>query len=197
MSPARSSAGRDALRSAARTIGPAVVVVAIQLIWFPMPAGGVLSGVVLGLLGSLSALGLALIWRANRVVNFAQGDLGAVPATLAVLLITLTGLPWLLGMTIGLVAALAVGLLADVLVIRRFFRAPRLIMTVATLGLSQILAFGTLYLPELWGEGPAIRSLPVMPMSIAPSAHNTGMSSVRRNVTSIGMSRTRAKRLRS
>ena len=160
MSPARSSAGRDALRSVARTIGPAAVVVAIQLIWFPMPAGGVLSGVVLGLLGSLSALGLALIWRANRVVNFAQGDLGAVPATLAVLLITLTGLPWLLGMTIGLVAALAVGLLADVLVIRRFFRAPRLIMTVATLGLSQILAFGTLYLPELWGEGPAIRSLP-------------------------------------
>ena len=160
MSPARSFAGQDALRSVARTIGPAAVVVAIQLIWFPMPAGGVLSGVVLGLLGSLSALGLALIWRANRVVNFAQGDLGAVPATLAVLLITLTGLPWLLGMTIGLVAALAVGLLADVLVIRRFFRAPRLIMTVATLGLSQILAFGTLYLPELWGEGPAIRSLP-------------------------------------
>ncbi len=160
MSPARSFAGQDALRSVARTIGPAAVVVAIQLIWFPMPAGGVLSGVVLGLLGSLSALGLALIWRANRVVNFAQGDLGAVPATLAVLLITLTGLPWLLGMTIGLVAALAVGLLADVLVIRRFFRTPRLIMTVATLGLSQILAFGTLYLPELWGEGPAIRSLP-------------------------------------
>ena len=41
------------------------------------------------------------------------------------------------------------------------------------------------------------RSPPVMPRSIAPSAHRTGMSSVRRNVTSIGMSRTRANRLRS
>ena len=43
----------------------------------------------------------------------------------------------------------------------------------------------------------AIRSPPVIPMSIAPSAHSTGMSSVRRNVTSIGISRTRANKLRS
>ena len=148
------------LRGAARTFGPATAVVAITVVWFPMPVGGFVSGVILGLLGALSALGLALIWRANRVVNFAQGDLGAVPATLAVLLITLTGLPWLLAMSIGLASAVLVGLLADILVIRRFFRAPRLIMTVATIGLSQVLAFATLYLPELWGEGPAIRTLP-------------------------------------
>ena len=43
----------------------------------------------------------------------------------------------------------------------------------------------------------ATRSLPVMPRSMAPSAQRTGMSSVRRKVTSIGMSRTRANRLRS
>ena len=43
----------------------------------------------------------------------------------------------------------------------------------------------------------ATRSLPVMPMSIAPSAQSTGMSSVRRNVMSIGISPTRANRLRS
>ncbi|UDY35761.1 ABC transporter permease [Dermatobacter hominis] len=160
MSLARTSSAKDQLRAAARTVGPALAIVAIQLVWFPMPSGGVLTGVVLGLLGSLAAIGLALVWRANRVINFAQGDLGAAPATLAVLLITLSGLPWLLGMTIGLAAAILVGLLADVLVIRRFFRSPRLIMTVATLGLSQILAFATLGLPLLWGEGPAIRSLP-------------------------------------
>lgn len=160
MSLTRSAGAADQLRRAARTVGPALAIVVVQLIWFPMPSGGVLAGVVLGLLGSLAAIGLALVWRANRVINFAQGDLGTTPATLAVLLITLSGLPWLLGMAIGLVAAVLVGLLADILVIRRFFRSPRLIMTVATLGLSQILAFGTLALPLLWGEGPAIRSLP-------------------------------------
>lgn len=149
------------LRRAARTLGPALLVVTIQLVFFPMPAGGVLSGVILGLLGALGAVGLALIWRASRVVNFAQGDLGAFPATLAVLLITLSGLPWLLGITAGLGAAVLTGLLADVLVMRRFHRSPRLIATVATIGLSQVLAFASLALPGLWGEGPAIRSLPV------------------------------------
>ena len=133
----------------------------LQVVFFPMPGGAVLSGIILGLLGALGAIGLALIWRANRVINFAQGDLGVFPATLTVLLITLAGVPWLLGLTAGLAAAVLTGLLADILVIRRFFKAPRLIMTVATIGLSQVLAFCSLLLPELWDEGPAIRSLPV------------------------------------
>ena len=141
-------------RVAARALGPALVIVAIQVVAFPMPVGAVLSGVILGLLGALGAIGLALIWRANRVINFAQGDLGAFPATLAVLLITVAGLPWLLGLTIGLAAAVAVGLLADILVIRRFFKAPRLLMTVATIGLAQVLAFCSLLLPGGLGGGP-------------------------------------------
>ncbi|MFZ4518663.1 MAG: ABC transporter permease [Microthrixaceae bacterium] len=147
-------------RRALRTFGPAVLIVAIQQIWFPMPSGAVLSGAILGLLGSLAAVGLALIWRANRVINFAQGDLGVFPATLTVLLITLAGLPWLVGLVAGLGAAVLLGVLADVLVIRRFFRSPRLIMTVATIGLAQVVGFGSLLLPEAWGEGPAIRTLP-------------------------------------
>ena len=139
---------------------PAVGIVAVQLIWFPMPSGAVLSGAVLGILGALAAIGMALVWRANRIINFAQGDLGALPATLAVLLVTLAGLPWLLGVTIGLAAAIVVGLLADVLVVRRFYRSPRLQLTVVTLGLAQVLAFGALLLPRWWGAGPAIRTMP-------------------------------------
>ena len=139
---------------------PAVAIILVQVLWFPMPSGAVLSGVILGLLGALGAIGMALVWRANRVVNFAQGDLGALPATLAVLLVTLGGLPWIVGVTLGLGAALLVGLLADVLVVRRFFRSPRLQLTVATLGLAQVLAFCALLLPRLWDAGPAIRTMP-------------------------------------
>jgi branched-chain amino acid transport system permease protein len=125
-----------------------------------MPLGAVASGVVLGLLGALGALGLALIWRANRIINFAQGDLGALPATLGVLLVVLGGLPWIVGVAAGLGAAVVVGVLADVLVVRRFFSSPRLLLTVATIGLAQVLAFGALLLPSLWDEGPGIRTLP-------------------------------------
>ena len=136
---------------AVRTLGPAAGILALQLVAFPMPIGMAFSGFILGMLGALAAVGLALVWRSNRVVNFAHGDLGALPATLTVLLVTLGGLPWLAGLGIGLAAALAVGLLANVLVVRRFHRAPRLQLTVATLGLSQILAFGALLLPRAWG----------------------------------------------
>lgn len=147
-------------RLAAQPFVPAAIIVAIQLVWFPMPVGAMFSGLILGLLGALGAVGLALVWRSNRIVNFAHGDLGAFPATLTVLLITLGGLPWIVGVVAGLAAAVVVGLVVDVVVIRRFFRAPRLLLTVATLGVSQILAFGALLLPSAWGAGPAIRSLP-------------------------------------
>lgn len=146
----------DLLRSAA----PPVLIVLFQVLVFPLPTGAMLSGAILGLVGALGAVGLALVWRANRVVNFAQGDLGAFPATLTVLLITLSGLPWILGVLLGLGAAVVVGVLADLLVVRRFARSPRLLLTVATLGIAQVLAFGSLLLPELWGEGPGIRRIP-------------------------------------
>ncbi len=41
--------------------------------------GVLLRGVIVGLLGALVALGMALIYRANRILNFAQADLGVVP----------------------------------------------------------------------------------------------------------------------
>ena len=44
-----------------------------------MPLGLWMRGVVLGMLTALLAIGLALVYRANRIVNFAQADLGFVP----------------------------------------------------------------------------------------------------------------------
>ncbi len=57
------------------TVIPALAVLAVQLIFFPMPFGVVLQGVIVGLLGALVAVGMALIYRANRVLNFAQVQL--------------------------------------------------------------------------------------------------------------------------
>ena len=77
--------------------------------FFPMPIGAMASGAIFGLIGALGAVGIGLIWRANRIVNFAQGDLGVFPATLAVLLVLLAGWPWLPSVSIGILCALAVG----------------------------------------------------------------------------------------
>ena len=143
------------------SFGPALVIVMVQQVLFPSTGsdggylwGLIVQGLTLGLLTSLVALGMALIYRANRILNFAQGDLGLVPAALAIDLIVFSGLSYVLALVVGLVAALVVGAVVELAIIRRFFRSPRLILTVATIGLAQLLAFCSLMLPRIWGEDP-------------------------------------------
>jgi branched-chain amino acid transport system permease protein len=131
---------------------PVVAILVVQLIWFPVEIGAWTLGVVIGLLTALVALGLALIYRANRILNFAQGDLGTVPTTLVVGLVAVTGVPYLVGVVAGLAAAIVLGVVVELAIIRRFFRAPRLLLTVATIGLSQLLIVCGILMPRLWGE---------------------------------------------
>jgi branched-chain amino acid transport system permease protein len=120
--------------------------------WFwPAPIGVLLQGLVIGGLTALIAFGIVLVYRSNRIINLAQGDLGGLPASLAVLLILDTGLPYVFGFVVGLASAIALGAIVEFLFIRRFFKAPRLILTVVTIGVSQILAGGATALPRAFG----------------------------------------------
>src|SRR5947209_8469867 len=104
---------------------PASAVAAGALLFAPMPAGVALQGLILGLVGALVAVGMALLYRSNRILNFAQADLGAAPAVFAVCLVLYSGLNWFLAVAIGAAGALAVGGVVELVIIRRFFRAPR------------------------------------------------------------------------
>ena len=107
-----------ALKSVRRSLvplSPAFALVAVQLVFFGLPAGAWVRAVVIGLLTALLAVGMALVYRANRVLNFSQADLGFVPATLSVGLIVFNGLPYLFGFGVGL-AVLAAGVALAVLV---------------------------------------------------------------------------------
>lgn len=127
---------------------------------FPAPSGIVLNGVLAGGRVALIALGIALVYRANRVINFSQGELGTVPATLGVMLVVAWGWSYWLGLVIGLLAAVALGLLVETLVVRRFFAAPRLLLTVATIGLAQVLTGVGLLLPRAFGRADFGTRLP-------------------------------------
>jgi branched-chain amino acid transport system permease protein len=125
----------------------------VQQLFFPAPWGVVINGALVGGRIALIALGIALIYRANRIVNFAQGDLGAVPATLGVLLVLSWSWNYWAGFASGLAAAVVLGVLVETLIIRRFFNAPRLVLTVATIGVAQLLAAAALFLPRAFGGG--------------------------------------------
>ncbi len=127
-----------------------LLIFVVQFSLFRAPIGVVINGAVLGLITALVALAMFLIYRSNRVLNFAQGEFGLIPAVLSVMLIVESGWPWLLALLVGAVASVLLGGATEFLIIRRFFRAPRLILTVATLGLAQILAFNALRMPLWW-----------------------------------------------
>ena len=132
---------------------PAIVILIGTLIIYPMPAGVVGLGLVLGLLGALVAVGLAMIQRANRIINFAQADLGTLPTAFAYgCIVSSWSLPYLLSFAIGIVGAAVIGALVEFLLIRRFFSASRLVLTVATIGISQLFLVFSLLIPSIWGQ---------------------------------------------
>jgi branched-chain amino acid transport system permease protein len=155
---------RLAARFASRLVGvlgPLAALVALAVVVWDPTLGIVVQGALIGSISALLAVGIALVYRANRIVNFAQGDLGVVPAVLAILVIAadrpggppdwITGQPYLVGLGVGLLAAIALGGLVEKLFILRFSRAPRLILTVATIGIAQLLAGLALFMPRWFG----------------------------------------------
>jgi branched-chain amino acid transport system permease protein len=138
---------------------PALAIAAVSLALFPVPAGVAVEGLILGLLGAMLAVGMALVYRANRILNFAQGELGTAPTVLAVSLVVYAGWNYLLALSVGLVGSLLVGALVELAVIRRFSRSPRLILTVATLGLAQLLSLGAVFIPMIWGQQPTANQI--------------------------------------
>lgn len=149
---AREAAASD---SRAALVGGAVVaVVLLGMVVLPkgVPLGVVLLGVVLGALHGLTAMGIVLVYRSSRVINFAQAEIGGVSAAMAVLLVAGNGVPYLVAVPVGLLCALVVGAAVDLTVVRRLSNAPRLIATVAMVGVAQLLGAMQLVLPHLFTD---------------------------------------------
>jgi branched-chain amino acid transport system permease protein len=92
------------------------------------------SGLSVGMIYAAVALALVLIWRATRVVNFAQGAMAMFTTFIAAAVIDHTSSYWL-----GFVAALGAGLLLGAVlergVVRHFESGPPLNAVIVTIGL--------------------------------------------------------------
>ena len=105
----------------------------------PIPREIFVHGAVVGSLYGLIGLGLILVYRANRIINFAQAQLGAVAASAALMLLTFRNWPYLAVVPLVLVGGGAVGGAVETVFVRRFSRSPRLILTVVTIGIGLVL----------------------------------------------------------
>jgi len=105
---------------------------------FSAPSYVVLQGIIIGLGYGLLAAGLVLIYRTNRVVNFAQGQVGVIAAVFLVKLTADFHFEYWFALALSVTLAAAVGALSE-LVLRRLFTRPRVLVMVATIGLSYVL----------------------------------------------------------
>ena len=99
----------------------------------------VLQGMVFGIANGLLAVGLVLVFMSNRTINFAQGEFGALTVAVMFALTNRAHLNYWLALLAALAITATAGALVELTVIRRLFRSPRLIVLIATIGVSQII----------------------------------------------------------
>ena len=113
-----------------------------------------LNGISTGAIYAAVALALVLIWRATRIVNFAQGAMLMLTTYIASAVITATG-SYVLGFCVALAAGFALGAAVERVLIRRVEDGPPLNAVIVALGLySFIVALAGM----IWGNTP--RSFP-------------------------------------
>lgn len=114
-----------------------------------LPPGILVLGTVFGSLYALNAIGLALVYRASRVVNFAQGEFGSIGGVLAVMMFMHWHWPFFLAVVVGLLLSALLGLASEATVVRRFRNAPRLTLAVVTIAIAQVIAGASIVIPLL------------------------------------------------
>lgn len=115
-----------------------------------LPAGVLIMGAVFGSLYALGALGIVLVYRADRVINFAQAELGVVGAVIAIQMRSVWELPYVVCVLGGLVVAAIIGALVRMFVIERFRKSSRLVIAVATLGIAEVTRGLGFLIPSWW-----------------------------------------------
>jgi len=98
-----------------------------------------LSGIALGSIYGLVALGFAVIFKATDVFNFAQGMLVAFGAYFAVTTINLLGLPFPLAIIAIIAASAALGVIIHAVLIQPLSGRPMLAIIMLTIALSIVM----------------------------------------------------------
>lgn len=110
----------------------------------------IVSGMAIGCVYALVALGFVLIYKATEVVNFAQGELMMIGAFLALTFITIFGLNFWLGAALAIVATAGIGAAMDRVVIRPMIGQPVFSAVMVTIGIGFV-ARSTVSMTPGWG----------------------------------------------
>jgi branched-chain amino acid transport system permease protein len=109
-----------------------------------------LSGIAVGCVYGLIALGFVLIYKATETVNFAQGDLMMVGGFVALTFSVILGFPYWLGIVLAVVCMSAFGMLVEKMVISPILGQPAFSIVMVTIGLGTVFR-GVVSMIPGWG----------------------------------------------
>jgi ABC-type branched-subunit amino acid transport system ATPase component/ABC-type branched-subunit amino acid transport system permease subunit len=96
-------------------------------------------GLFTGLTYGMLAVGLVLVYRSSRFVNFAHGSVGAFGASMLALFVKDWGAPYWVSFVVAIIVAGLLSAFIEILVVRRLEGRPSMVGMIATLGLSQLI----------------------------------------------------------
>ncbi len=108
----------------------------ITLLGFDISYEGLLLGAVIGMTYGILAVGLVLIYRTNKVINFAHGEIGAFGAAMLGVMVVRWHFPYWLAFVAAILFGALAGAIVEMTVVRRLRNAPKLMTVVATLGVG-------------------------------------------------------------
>jgi len=119
------------------------------------------TGILLGLVYSLIAMGIAIIFKTTKVVNFSQGMLATLGAYVTLFGIDNLSLPPWAAVLFSLVVGVVLAIILERVVLSQFIGEPILSVIIVTLSLAAIfraiamLGWGTVFVrfPKLFGAG--------------------------------------------
>ena len=111
----------------------------------------VVSGVVVGSIYALAALGLVLVYKSSRVANFAHGQIIAAGAFITYFLTVTVGVPIFLSFLASMIITFFLAMSVERIFLRRLIGEPIISVIMVTIGLGSIID-GLIYLTPFGTE---------------------------------------------
>ncbi len=99
----------------------------------------VVSGIVVGSIYALVALGFVLIYKATGVINFAQGEFLMVGAYICLGMVTTLHIPFWIAFFLTMVVTVVLGMIIEKVALRPMIGEPIISIIMLTIGLSSVL----------------------------------------------------------
>ena len=106
----------------------------------------ILLGILTGLTYGMLAIGLVLVYRSSKFINFAHIGIGLFGAAILSLAVRDYGLPYWPAMAVGMLVSASAAVITEAGIVRKLQGTPRVLSMVATLGMAGFFFFVALAL---------------------------------------------------